>query len=58
MVEARQYQVGVNEDHASCWVHTDLIVTTKQIEALLTTARASGGKNEYQVRLKGIELEY
>jgi len=28
---------------------------TKQIQALLTAARASGGKNEYQVRLTGIE---
>jgi len=48
----------MSEDHASCWVHKDLTVTTKQIQALLTAARASGGKDEYQVRLTGIEREY
>ena len=48
----------VSEDHASYWVHKDLTVKTKQIQALLTTARASGGKDECQVRLAGIEWEY
>jgi len=48
-------KMAVSEDHASCWVHKDLIVTTKQIQALLTAARASGGKDECQVRLTGIE---
>jgi len=48
----------MSEDHASCWVHKDLTVTTKQIQALLTAARASGGKDECQVRLTGIEQEY
>jgi len=43
------------EDHASCWIHKDLTVTTKQIQALLTAARASGGKDEGQIRLTGIE---
>jgi len=47
-----------SEDHASCWVHKDLTVTARQIQALLTAARASGGKDECQVRLKGIEREY
>jgi len=50
--------MAVNEDHASCWVHKNLTVTTKQIRALLTAARASDGKNECQVRLTGIEREY
>jgi len=50
--------MAVSEDHASCWVHKDLTVTTKQIQALLTAARASGGKDECQVRLTGIEREY
>jgi len=50
--------MAVSEDHASCWVHKDLIVTTKQIQALLTAVRASGGKDECQVRLTGIEREY
>jgi len=50
--------MAVNEDHASCWVHKDLSVTTKQIQALLTAAIASDGKVECQVRLTGIEREY
>jgi len=50
--------MAMREDHASCWLHKDLIVTTKQIQALLTAARASGGKEECQLRLKGIEREY
>jgi len=48
----------MSQHHASCWVLKDLTVTTKQIQALLTAARASGGKNECQVRLTGIEREY
>jgi len=47
-------KMAVSADHASCWV----IVTTKLIQALLTAARASGGKDECQVRLTGIEREY
>jgi len=50
--------MAVSKDHASCWVHKDLTVTTKQIQALLTAARASGGKDECQVRLTGIKQEY
>jgi len=34
-------KMAVSEDHASCWVHKDLTVTTKQIQALLTAAKAS-----------------
>jgi len=49
--------MAVSEDHASCWVHKDLTVTTKQIQALLTAARALGGKDECQVRLTDIERE-
>ena len=51
-------QMALSEDYASCWVHRDLTVTTKQSQGLLTAARASGGKDECQVRLTGIELEY
>ena len=51
-------KIALNEDHASCCVHKDLIITTKQIQALLTAARASGGKDECQVPLTGIEREY
>ena len=50
--------MALSEDHASCWVHKDLTVTTKKNQALLTAARASGGKDECQVRLTGIELEH
>ena len=51
-------KMAVSEDHASCWVHKNLIVTTKQIQALWTAARASGAKDECQVQLTGIEREY
>ena len=52
-------KMAVSEDHASHWVHKDLTVTTKHIQALLTAARASGGKDKCQVRLTpGIEREY
>jgi len=47
----------VSEDYASCWIHKDLTVTTK-IRILLTAARASGGKDEFQVRLTGIQREH
>jgi len=50
--------MAVSEDHASCWVHKDLTVTTKKIWTLLTAARASGEKDECQVRLTGMEREY
>jgi len=50
--------MAMSEDHASCWVHKDLTVTTKQIQALLTAARALGGKDECQVQLTDIEREY
>ena len=50
--------MAVSENHASCWVHKELTVTTKQIQDLLTAARASGRKDECQVRLTGIEREY
>jgi len=46
---------AVTEDHASCWVQKDLSVTTKKIQALLTVARESSGKDECQVKLTGIE---
>ena len=49
--------MAMSEDHASRWVHKDLTVTAKQIQALLTAARVSGGKDECQVRLTGIERE-
>jgi len=51
-------KMAVSEDHASCWAHKDLTVTIKQVQALLTAARASGGKDECQVRLTGIKQEY
>ena len=51
-------KMAVSENHVSFWVHKDFTVTTKQIQALLTAARASGGKDECQVRLTGIGWEY
>jgi len=50
--------MAVSEDLASCWVHKDLTVTTNQILALLTAARASAGKDKCQVRLTDIKREY
>jgi len=51
-------KMAMSEDHASCCVHKDRTVTTKQIQALLTAARASVVKDECQVRLTGTEREY
>jgi len=51
-------EMAMSENHVSCWVHKVLTVTTEHIKALLTTERASGGKDECQVRLTGIEREY
>jgi len=50
--------VRITLEAASCWVHKDFIVTSKQIQALLTAAGASGRKDECQVRLTDIEQEY
>jgi len=50
--------MAVSEDHASSWVHKDLIVKIKYIWALLTVAWASEEKDECQVRMTGIEREY
>jgi len=50
--------MAISEDQASCWVHNDVTVSTKQIQALLTAARASGGQNECQVQLAGIKREH
>jgi hypothetical protein len=51
-------KMAMSEDHASCWIHKDPTFTATQIQALLTAARASGGKDECQVRLTSIEREY
>jgi len=34
-------KMAMSEDRTSCWVHKDLIITAKKIQALLTAARAS-----------------
>jgi len=51
-------KMTVSEDHAPCWAQKDLTVTTKQIQALLTAARTSGGKDERQVQLTCIQQKY
>jgi len=51
-------KIVVSKGRVSYWVHKDLTVTSKKIRTLLTAARAEGGKDEYQVRLTGIEREY
>jgi len=57
-VEARQHQNGSKRESRFTLGSERLTVTTKQIQALLTAVRASGGKDERQVRLTGIEWEY
>jgi len=57
-VAARQHQIGSERGSRFMLVHKDLTITTKQIQALLTAARASGGKDECQVQLTGIRREY
>jgi len=58
MVEAEQHQNGSERGSHFMLGSQILTVTTKQIQALLTAARASGGKVKCQVRLTGIEREY
>jgi len=64
-IAGRAYNTGHGGSKAtSKWhrvritLHAGFTITTKQIQALLTAARASGGKDEYQVRLTDIEREY
>jgi len=40
--KATKIKMALSEEHVSCWVHKNLTVTTKRIQALLTAARASG----------------
>ena len=49
---------AVSEEYASCWVHQDCHVADKHKAALKKAAGVSGGKDEYQVRLKGREHDY
>ena len=58
MVEARQHQNGSERRSRFILGSQNLTVTTKQVRALLTAARASGGKDECPVRQTGIEREY
>ena len=44
------FEMAVSEGHTSCWVHKDLTVTTKQIRALLTAARALGSKPRTNIK--------
>jgi len=37
-------EMAMSEDHASCWVHKDLTVATKQIQVFLTAARHQAEK--------------
>jgi len=49
---------AVSEEYASCWVHQDCHVADKQKATLKKAAGVSGGKDEYQVRLKGRERDH
>ena len=48
----------MSEEYAPCWVHQDCHVADEQKAALKKAAGVSGGKDEYQVRLKGRERDY
>jgi len=49
---------AVSEEYASCWVHQDCHVADEQKVALKKAATVSGGKDEFQVRLKGRKRDY
>jgi hypothetical protein len=46
------------ENHATCWVHKDFCHTAKNVETLREAFEVSGGKDECQARVTGIEREY
>ena len=48
----------VSENHATCWVHKDFTCTDNKAEMLQQAVGASGGKDECQARVTGIEREY
>ena len=50
--------MAAHENHATCWVHKDLICTDNKTEVLREAVEASGGKDECQARVTGIEWEY
>jgi len=43
---------GIGSHKLSCWIHKDRIVTKEKVQAFMTAARALGGKDECQVRLR------
>jgi len=48
----------VREEYASCWVHQDCHVADEEKKTCRKAAGVSGGKDEYQMRLKGTECDY
>ena len=50
--------MAAGENYATCWVHKDFICTDNNTDTLRKAAGASGGKDERQVRVIGIEQEY
>jgi hypothetical protein len=42
-------QMAVSEDHASCWVHKDLTVTTKQIQRYIRKIHVKIYDLQYQI---------
>jgi len=49
---------AVSEEYASCGVHQDCHVEDEEYATLKKAAGVSGGKDEFQVRLKGKERDY
>ena len=50
--------MAASENHATFWVHKDFAHTANSVETLREAFEASGGKDECQVRVVGIEREY
>ena len=50
--------MAASKNHANCWVHKDFPYTANNVETLREAFEASGGKDECQVRVTGIEREY
>ena len=51
-------KIAASKNHANCWVHKDFHYTANNVETLREAFEASGGKDECQVRVTGIEREF
>ena len=63
MVETEQYhKMVMHEEHASYWIHREVLVEKKKVDALHRVARASGrrtkAKCNYKVLRENITWEH